>query len=193
MLAFFPNYGKDVNMSDASTARQALRSATAVHHERVDRAYGRFDLSDKRQYRRFLEAQAAGLLPAERAIDLSDVHAILPDWPERRRGHLLRADLSALGAPARACEGALGFATAEEVLGAVYVLEGSRLGGGVLARSVPSHFPAQFLSGADGRRWRALIEILERVLVSERQRKSAIGAACRVFALFEVGANERIA
>ncbi len=103
-------------MSDASTARQALRSATAVHHERVDRAYGRFDLSDKRQYRRFLEAHAAGLLPAERAIDLSDVHAILPDWPERRRGHLLRADLSALGAPARACEGALGFATAEEVL-----------------------------------------------------------------------------
>lgn len=193
MLAFFPNYGKDVSMSDASTARQALRSATAVHHERVDRAYGRYNLSDERQYRRFLQAQAAGLLPAEQAIDRSDLNAIVPDWPERRRAHLLRADLSALGAPARACEGALGLATAEEILGAVYVLEGSRLGGGVLARSVPAHFPTQFLSGADGRRWRALLEILERVLISEPQRISAIGAARRVFALFEGGANERTA
>ncbi|MEW6257365.1 MAG: biliverdin-producing heme oxygenase [Pseudomonadota bacterium] len=180
-------------MSHASTARHALRSATADLHERVDRAYGRYDLSDVSQYTLFLKAQAAGLLPVECAIDRSPLRDIVPDWSERRRAHLLRADLAALGVAPRADGAGVGLANTEEVLGAVYVLEGARLGGAVLARVVPAHFPAQFLAGVDARRWRLLLDILERVLISPRQRAAAIDAACRVFALFEGGANERTA
>lgn len=177
-------------MTAPQSARQALRTGTGAHHERVDAAFGRYDLSDLAQYRDFLSAQARGFLPAEAGLDRSSVAALLPDWPERRRSHLLAADLAALGvAPPGA--GAMAFDTPEEALGAVYVLEGSRLGGAMLARTVPEHFPLRFLTPAAPQRWRALIELLDRSLVSDEQRAAAIGAACRVFALFEGGARRK--
>jgi heme oxygenase len=178
-------------MSMSQSARQILRLATAPYHERVDRAFGAFVLSDANQYGAFLRAQAFALLPVEAAIEESEVMSVLPDWPARRRSHLLRMDLAEMGLMPEVGAQWAPFDGVGELLGAIYVLEGSRLGGGLMARSVPAHFPCRFLTDIHSGRWRHLIEVLDRLLTSEDRRADAIGAARRVFACFEDGARRQ--
>lgn len=172
-----------------NSARHALRTATAPDHARVDEAFSRFDLSSPQDYARFLQAQAAAVLPVEAAIDLVIDDAVIPDWPQRRRAHLLLQDLGDLGAEPPQTDQFPSFVALAETLGAIYVLEGSRLGGGLLARTVPSDLPRRFLGTSDPARWRALIEVLDRMLVSDCQREASIDAARRVFGCFEAGAR----
>lgn len=172
------------------SARTALRTATAADHDAVDRAFGRFDLSDRDDYARFLTAQAAAFLPVEAALDRAPGIALVEDWDQRRRSDALTGDLAALGvAPPRPLA-APPLADAEAVLGALYVLEGSRLGGSLLARGVPDDFPRAFLAPAHSALWRGLLAMLENRLVTEGQRANAIAAARAVFALFEKGARD---
>lgn len=171
-------------MTRTVTARSLLRAATASAHDRVDAAFGAFDLSNRDDYRAFLIAQSGPLLTAEAAVDAFDPSALLPDWSERRRADLIRADLADFGvhppSPAPfeiACDAA--------ALGTIYVLEGSRLGGALLARNVPMDLPARFIRCAPApKRWRELIEVLDHHLVTPEQREVAADAACAVFHLF---------
>jgi heme oxygenase len=176
-------------VKSAESARHALRIATAADHDRVDAAFAGFDLADRQGYRDFLSAQAAALIPVEVAIDAAGGAALVADWPSRKRSQTLKADLEDLGVDAPDGGPVPKFVTQAETLGAIYVLEGSRLGGGVLARSVPAHFPSRFLSTPDATRWRTLIEILDDRLTTPQARDEAINSARRTFALFEVGAN----
>lgn len=171
-----------------TTARQVLRTATSDDHDRVDAAFARFDLADRDDYIRFLLAQAEAFLPVEGAIDDADAAAILPDWPARRRSALLLDDLRRLGAAPAPAQPGSSFRSREEIFGAIYVLEGSRLGGRLLERSVPADLPRSFIGTTDNGLWRNLIEVLDTQLLSEDQHRLAIGAARRVFALFEAGA-----
>lgn len=170
------------------SARHSLRSATAAAHDAVDRAFGAFDLADRQRYADFLTAQAAAFLPVEAAIDRSAPLRVLPDWPERRRSDSLRDDLTRLGVVASAQAEMRPFDTPEALLGAIYVLEGSRLGGRMLARGVPDAFPQSFLSAGNPALWRSLLAVVELNLVTGEQRATAITAARDVFALFEKGA-----
>jgi heme oxygenase len=171
-------------MSRTVTARSLLRAATASAHERVDHAFGIFDLSDRDGYRTFLVAQAGPLLSAEAAIDAFDPHSLLPDWPERRRAALLRADLADFDAPAPQLE-PLAVQSDAAALGVIYVLEGSRLGGALLARNVPVDLPARFIRCASAsKRWQGLIEVMDHHLVKPEQHEVAADAACAVFDLF---------
>jgi heme oxygenase len=79
------------------SARFLLRDATASWHERVDALFSNTDLADPRQYGGFLLAQAAAHLAVEQALDRANVAEIVSDWPERRRGNLIRLDLATLG------------------------------------------------------------------------------------------------
>ncbi len=176
-------------MTKPQTARQMLRLATAADHDRVDSAFGAFALDDRDGYRAFLVAQATALLPVEAAIDRGDWQGILPDWPERRRSEAVLADLAALDATVPVLEAEPDLPTPAHVLGAVYVLEGSRLGGQMLARAVPPEFPRAFLGKADPARWRSLIALLDKSLISGEHRAAAVYAASQVFALFEGGAR----
>ncbi len=181
-------------MTDSTDARQSLRAATAADHERIDRAFSAFDLTRRDDYARFLRAQAAAFLPVEAAIDAANPIDWVPDWPARRRSAALLADLDALGnAPPPTAPRHL-FRNREEILGAIYVLEGSRLGGRMLARSVPAGFPRAFIAANDTGLWRTLIELLDKLLISDDQRIAAARSARNVFAMFEAGARqERIA
>ncbi len=80
------------------TVRGSLRAATAEAHARVDRAFSAFDLTAGEGYARFLQAQAAALLPLERALEAGAAPGLGLGWPARRRGAALLADLAALGA-----------------------------------------------------------------------------------------------
>ena len=172
-------------MSSTSTARGALRAATAAHHDRVDAVFSQLNLGDRDGYRRFLQAQAGAHLPVEAALTRAGAAMVVPDWPARQRSAALLADLAALGLDAPAATADIAFDDTAAVLGGIYVLEGSRLGGALLARGVPAHFPRAFLAPSDSALWRRLLQIVEHTLISADARASAVQSASRVFMLFE--------
>lgn len=170
------------------TARALLRAATAAEHDRVDRLFGALDLADPADYRRFLAAQAAAYLPVEAAIDAAGGARLLADWPARRRGALLRRDLAALAVPVPAPEPPPDLAGDAATLGAIYVLEGSRLGGALLRRGLPAGAPEAFLAAPQPPGgWRKLLELLDDCLYETARVESAVGAARRTFHCFEAG------
>lgn len=170
------------------SVRAALRAATAAEHERVDRLFSTADLGAIEGYRRFLVAQAAAFLPVEAALDAAGATQVLADWPQRRRGDLLRADLAALGATEPEPVAPPSFASDAAILGGIYVLEGSRLGGAMLKRAVAAEAPAAFLSAPqEAGSWRKLLENLDRILYAPDQIEAAVGAARTVFERFAAG------
>ena len=175
------------------SVRAALRAATAAAHDEVDFIFSRFDLGRTEDYRRFLIAQASALLPVEAALDGAGAAELVPDWPRRRRGPALCSDLSALAAePPPQLKPPL-FGTREAVLGGIYVLEGSRLGGALLSRSLPAGVPSAFLgSPPDSLRWRKLLEELESLLYRHDQVAEAAGAAIGVFACFAAAGRRQL-
>ena len=170
------------------SAHARLRAATRDAHDRVDARFGAYDLRDRGQYAAFLTEHAAAFLPAEQAVAESGGEAI-PSFCERRRSDALRSDLADLGleAPARPAFGP--FLSTAAMLGSAYVLEGSRLGGAVLAQEVGPDLPRRFLgTRPPAGHWRTFIAYLERHLGDEQSIADATKSALETFALFEFGA-----
>lgn len=110
-----------------SELRAVLRAATRAAHDRVDAAFGRYDLTDRRDYARFLHAHYDAL------FDLDGVAAPSGLPPLALRGPLM-ADLAALGvSPVRASPPPRMTDEAFR-LGCYYVLAGSQAGARVLQR-----------------------------------------------------------
>lgn len=166
-------------------AREALRSATADCHRRVDQIYSAARLSDPSSYGNFLRAQAAAFLPAEAALDRAGIARIVEDWPERIRGPLLVKDLAELGIARPASRKWPAISGTSAMLGALYVLEGSRLGGKLMKRSIPPDIPTSFLAGECSATWPSFLLQLDRLLDTGERREAAIDAARSVFAIFE--------
>src|SRR6201996_9611544 len=115
--------------------RDRLRQATAEAHRTLDAWLGAFDLARLDGYRRFLEINAAALLPLEASLEAAGVATIFPDWPWRSRRAAIAADLARIGGSLRPLGEAPEFNRAA-VFGTLYVLEGSRLGAKFLRRSI---------------------------------------------------------
>ena len=132
-------------MPQHDSVRFHLRTATQALHERVDQAYGGHDLGDRGAYAAFLTAHARVVAPLERLL------AAGPPWREwRPRAALLAADLARLGAamPAALPVPAVTGDPIAVRWGLLYVLEGSRLGGAMLARRVGAGLPTAYLAAA---------------------------------------------
>ena len=172
------------------SAHALLRAATRAAHDRVDALFGDLDLSRAADYRHFLTAQAAAFLPVEAALDRSGAAALFPCWDQSRRSLLLRADLETLGiaVPPPVAEPILPSVAA--IAGAAYVLEGSRLGGAVLARRVSGNEPCRFLSAIQpSGQWRVFLARLEQLLGSDVDRREAVTSAEQVFGSFALAAS----
>ena len=171
------------------SARFALRAATSHAHERLDARFSTFDLAHPVDYGAFLRAQAGAFFPMEDALDAAGADTVIADWPERRRSAALRADLTALDLPepVRVLVPALNSEAA--ILGALYVLEGSRLGGAMLVRAVPVTWPRSFLTSGNSLLWRALVKVLDERLSSPIDLAAATAAASSVFEAFESSAS----
>ncbi|MGE0769754.1 MAG: biliverdin-producing heme oxygenase [Hyphomicrobiaceae bacterium] len=95
-------------------------------------------------YQQFLAATARALLPLEHALCENGVSDILSDWPDRSRSDALRADLSALSVAEPDTNGTYENPNLRDeayMLGAIYVLEGSRLGARLLVDTVRNAHP----------------------------------------------------
>ncbi|HEX8534793.1 MAG TPA: biliverdin-producing heme oxygenase [Allosphingosinicella sp.] len=175
------------------SARAALRAATSEDHERVDRLFSRFDLGSPDGYRLFLTAQAAAHVPIEAALDAAGAEALLPDWRARRRSHLIEADLAELGCTLPDPVELPVLADTAAIMGALYVLEGSRLGGAVLKRELAPHAPMRFLAAeqAPGA-WRKLLAKLDESLYQPALVEAASQTARLVFRRFEIAARRHL-
>lgn len=172
-------------MADPFRVRLALRDATADLHTRVDQAFSQADLTTRDGYGRVLTAQAAAHDAVERALDLGGAAEVLADWPKRRRSALLHSDLRELGIVPPVSLPSPPFEGMAALLGGIYVLEGSRLGGALLKRSVPADLPRAFLGAADSAAWRSLLQTLDQRIVNNDELQRAIDAARQAFLLFE--------
>jgi heme oxygenase len=180
--------------SNRDSLRDRLRDATADAHARLDAQLDRFDLARLADYRDFLEVSAAALLPLEAALVDAGVERIFADWPLRARSRAILDDLDRVGGGPHplALPGGLGFA---DVLGTMYVLEGSRLGAKVLLRRVASSSDpvvsgtTRYLRhGAGLHLWPSFLVMLERHRTALHDDGAVIAAACRAFALFAAAA-----
>ncbi|WP_267381913.1 MULTISPECIES: biliverdin-producing heme oxygenase [unclassified Sphingomonas] len=165
------------------TAVQKLRASTAPDHDIVDAAFGGFDLADRRDYTAFLIAHARALPAVEAA--LAGI-AGLPATPARTA--LLADDLAALGVP---MPPPLPFAIGPAAAwGALYVAEGSRLGGIMLAGRVGQGLPAAYLSARHGTgAWRVLLAAIDAAVLREDAIAAAVAGARATFALYAAAAG----
>lgn len=155
------------NPAKEHSLRNILKEATAADHARLDARLGAFDLHDLADYRRFLEANAAALLPLEGALVAAGVRDIMPGWDRHARTRTILGDLSAIGGSPKlldppALSGTLA------VLGTLYVLEGSRLGAAYLIRHVRQasdpgilNATAYLAHGASQHLWPEFLAVLE--------------------------------
>lgn len=166
-------------------ARDALRAATRDAHAVVDEAFGHFDLKDRAAYRQFLTAHARVVPVVEAWLDAHQPDDLQP-WSLVRRTPGLLADLAELGS---AAPDTVPFDPAHDAAtacGVTYVMEGSRLGGGFLARQIGADLPRAYL-GAPSQTalWRDFLAGLDKHLPTQAERDRACRAALDAFALFE--------
>ncbi|MGV3579823.1 biliverdin-producing heme oxygenase [Brevundimonas sp.] len=176
----------------AVSPRFALRAATSEAHERLDARFSTFDLADAGDYGRFLLAQAGAFFPVEQALDEAGVAEVIDDWPARRRSDALRADLAALGLPEPKWIVSPPLSSKADTLGALYVLEGSRLGGAMLVRTVPDGLPKSFLTPGNPADWRAFVTVLDQRLSSQADLDAAAATASAVFEAFAASASNAL-
>ncbi|NYT42899.1 biliverdin-producing heme oxygenase [Sphingomonas sp. R-74633] len=165
-----------------------MRAATAEAHDRVDAAFGDFDLTDRESYARFLAAHADVVWALEAALPGERVTA---DWEDRKRGALLREDLAQLPKVGQAHPASPPvFDSDAAIAGTLYVLEGSRLGGKFLARSLPTGFPRAYLdSDQRAEKWQQLLAAIDDSLRDPAALEAARTAALATFAAFEHSAE----
>lgn len=190
-----PDHAIAVQTMSPFGLRERLKAATADAHRALDARFGSFDLTSAAGYRRFLEASAAALLPLETTLERSGVAGLFSDWPQRSRRTALAADLDCMGGVADPLPSPAAMSR-HEMLGAMYVLEGSRLGARYLLRAIAGcgepHVEAatRYLRHGSGLPlWQLFLEKLEREPVTLDDEAAAIDGATRAFAMFAKAAG----
>lgn len=128
-------------MAGVRTIRDTLKRETAPIHARMERDLGLADRTMSRSRYVFVLARLYGF---HAAWEPTVARALADDafWQPRRRLRLLADDLSAFGfspsdvAALPSCPALPALDNAARALGSAYVLEGSRLGGAIVARNL---------------------------------------------------------
>lgn len=170
----------------------ALRRSTRLHHDRVESTLaldGAIDLQRYIDVLRGFDSYLAAWEPAVRAA----LPESLRGWFDARcRGPRVRRDLAALGVMQRDAPPMLHIPLGGEsqALGSLYVIEGSALGGQVIARRLHEHLGLDASSGASyftgwgertGALWREFMELLARHDEAGADHAAACAAAAATF------------
>lgn len=131
-------------------------------------------------------------MATERALESAGAETVVAGWKDRRRADALLADIAAMGLAKPEPATPPVFQSEAGILGGVYVLEGSRLGGAMLVRTVAPGLPTSFLTPGNPADWRAFISLLGERLSLDIQLAEAATAAQAVFALFEQSARAQL-
>lgn len=181
----------DIALEAPAAARALLRDACATAHGRLDQRLSAIDFNDRDAYADMLSRMSGPVSALEGALSAGIAPALFGNWAGRLRSHALRGDLVALGG----CYRQTRVAPLEDeasAFGALYVLEGSRLGGQVLARMAEASADEEvrgatryFRHGQGAGLWRSYITALEDSPGVRAHPERAKRAAREAFASFE--------
>lgn len=168
-----------------------IREATRSSHCRLDAALAKLDLTFSVNYEGFLRSQAEALFPLETALEAKGIESVLPDWTQRIRTPALEHDLNALHITCHP-QPAPDFTSEAQMLGAVYVLEASRMSARVmLARlaenpdSEAMNATAYLRHGFGKRFWPSFLAVLESHDAAHHDPAGVIKGAQIAFAMIE--------
>lgn len=168
-----------------------IREATRTSHGRLDVALSRLDLAIPVYYEGFLRSQAEALFPIEAALEAGGIERHIPDWQLRVRTPALTRDLETLGI---ACNPLPmpDFKSSAEMLGAVYVLEASRMGERVMLARLAEHPDSEAMNataylrhGFGKRFWPSFLTLLENHSAAQANPAGVVRGAQIAFAMFE--------
>ena len=133
-------------MNTTLTLAETLREETKNEHASTEKAMMPLlkGSRDKASYSRLLCAMYTYLKPVEDAIFRKLDATFLPDQASRRNMDAMAADLQALGSADCAQEMSTDvpeIATAAQAFGALYVLEGSTMGGQIVGQIIRKNMP----------------------------------------------------
>ena len=179
-----------------TSPRAQLKAATAAAHQQLDALFSRFDLTEPNAYRGFLAVHATVVPRCEATLAASDATSLVPDWPDRIRTPALARDLAAIGGQASKPPSIATPIEPAAAFGMMYVLEGSRLGGAVLARRVQNNpdprcreATSYLRHGAGLTLWPSFIARLETADCVRTSIEVAIASAITTFGLFSDAAE----
>lgn len=168
-----------------------IRKATHSSHRRLDLALSWLDMGKPRYYAGFLRGQAEALFPLETALEQGGIERLLPDWRLRARTRALEHDLAVMDVShdPLPCPR---FANDAQMLGAVYVLEASRMGARIMLARL-AQYPdsgsigaTQYLKHGFGKRfWPTFLETLEHHQAALGDPRGVIAGAEIAFGMFE--------
>lgn len=187
---------------DCTSLREVLREQTAAAHQRLDTHPAMAGLTSAglplAQYQRLLRAFASVYARLEPALDAAaDCLGSPLGYADRHKLPALVRDLAAFDLPMpQSLEPPLQLPldTLPAYAGALYVVEGSTLGGQLIARALQRHLElgpqngAAFFAGygpQTGPRWQALVQFLDQLPQTAQTQQQAVNAALQTFALFE--------
>jgi len=181
-----------------------LKSATHVSHQQLEKTVvlRLKSIRSEADYAVFLTYFYAYFHAVEQAIADFITPEVLPDYAERRNSDYLKQDIESLGGTVEALPTAIApfIDSTAAALGALYVLEGSIMGGPYIVQMLQKHGIAKGFSffsgyGADtGKMWLAFTETLDACATDAGQREAVLQTAQETFERFgDVFARDSVA
>lgn len=168
-----------------------IREATRMSHSRLDVALAKLDLAIPLYYEGFLRSQAEALFPIEAALEANGIESLIPDWTQRIRTPALERDLATLNITCNPLP-LPPFGSDAEMLGAVYVLEASRMGARVMLARLAEHPDSDAMNataylrhGFGKRFWPSFLTLLEIHPAAQSDTAGVVHGAEIAFAMFE--------
>lgn len=188
--------------ADGTNLRTLLKTRTAAAHQRLDTHPAMAGLTSAglsiAQYQRLLQTLAALYLRLEPLLDAAAEQLDSPlGYADRHKLPALQRDLAVFALPMPQpieLHVQLTLDTLPAYAGVLYVVEGSTLGGQLIARALQRHLGlgpengAAFYAGygaQTGLRWQALVAFLDQLPQTTQAQTLAVDAALQTFALFE--------
>ena len=187
---------------------QSLRKQTAASHQKLEdnnlsRAILEADVSVA-DYQTYLSALYGVTLGCEKAV-FPQIQHIIPDLSERFRSQMIEKDLLATGFSASQIDAlpvyTFTLSTAAEALGAMYVLEGSTLGGRMLYKHVNKTLGLTADNGAcyfwgygehTGTMWKSFISAFTQFAQQSGQAENIIDSAIQTFTIIDHWLDEAV-
>lgn len=184
---------------------EEIRKQTSENHHRLEQSDLLHSITSPslipEHYFKTLRIFYGYFYPVEKEINkFRLIKQYLPDFDKRRKAALIREDLLNLKAiqpeePLEMCHDLPEIKTASQAFGCLYVLEGSTLGGKIIARSLKKNLGLDQSHGASffygygqetGTKWKAFQQALTSFSLNFREDHKVIKAANEAFYKLEV-------
>ncbi|PWG81281.1 biliverdin-producing heme oxygenase [Pararcticibacter amylolyticus] len=172
----------------------SIKEATRTAHQDLEkRVVTRLKtINSNEDYADLLKYFYAYFSGVENAIRPFITEELLPDYKERRNSSFIKADIEALGADVNDLPPAIipQIGNTLQALGALYVMEGSIMGGSIIVKMLEKMGITQgvsFFSGygeATGEKWALFTEVMNKTAQTPEDEEVSIKAANDTFSCF---------